>query len=227
MDLSKIRAVSFDAADTLLHVQPSVGEVYQEIFAEYEIVFESDELQTGFRTAFKNVSKNRAILNGEKREIDFWRRIVAKTVENKGIRPTKFDQIFEALWSEFAKGSRWRIAEGGSETLCALRERGYQIALTTNWDKRVRSVLEDHQLATLFDALIISSEIGYDKPAPEVFRHAARTLDVELPQLLHIGDSFEADYQGAANAGCLSLHLRGAGKHSISKLSQLIPLLPS
>ena len=51
----------------------------------------------------------------------------------------------------------------------------YRLAVISNFDKRLRRVLEDLGIAGRFERIFISSEIGCEKPDPEIFR---RVLDV-------------------------------------------------
>ena len=203
-----IRAVTFDAADTLLHVQPSVGEVYQEILAKHDLSFSAETLQSGFRRAFKSISKNPEIIDGEEREFDFWKRIVLNTIGGESIYPPQFEAAFADLWNAFSKGRRWKIADGAEETLATLRSHGYQLALLTNWDKRVRPVLADLALYQRFDHIFISSEIGYDKPDVRIFQFSADRLNLAPDQIAHVGDNSVDDIRGAIEAGWHALHLR-------------------
>jgi len=52
-----------------------------------------------------------------------------------------------------------------------------------------------------FDALILSEDIGINKPRPELFEHALRTTGSSKEESIMIGDMFETDIVGAANIG--------------------------
>ena len=87
------------------------------------------------------------------------------------------------------------------DILHQLKKQGLQLAILSNNDSRLRQVLEDKGIATLFDKLFISEEIGCRKPSIEIFHHVEQTLDLEPIELLHVGDSPREDYHGARNAG--------------------------
>jgi FMN phosphatase YigB (HAD superfamily) len=57
----------------------------------------------------------------------------------------KIDPVFEILWDLFAEGKHWRIAESAEITLQKLKDRGYRLAVLSNNDSRLRSVLNDHE----------------------------------------------------------------------------------
>jgi len=56
-------------------------------------------------------------------------------------------------------------------------------------------------LSAHFEELIVSARLGYDKPHPEIFRHALELMDVSPDRALHVGDSYPADVLGARAAG--------------------------
>lgn len=56
-------------------------------------------------------------------------------------------------------------------------------------------------IAHYFDGVILSEDIGVNKPHPEIFEHALRVAGVAPHQALMIGDNLEADIQGAHQVG--------------------------
>ena len=56
-------------------------------------------------------------------------------------------------------------------------------------------------IAHYFDGVILSEDIGVNKPHPAIFEHALRVAGVAAHQALMIGDNLEADIQGAHQVG--------------------------
>lgn len=56
-----------------------------------------------------------------------------------------------------------------------------------------------------FDSVVISDEVGYAKPAKEIFTHALSTIGAEAETSWHIGDNLVADIGGARSAGLTSV----------------------
>lgn len=90
---------------------------------------------------------------------------------------------------------------GTIESLEFLRDR-YELHLITNGFKEVQHVkLQRTGLDRFFSELIISEDIGYQKPHPEIFRYAnEKTISLPKESLI-IGDNIEADIAGGRNAG--------------------------
>ena len=85
--------------------------------------------------------------------------------------------------------------------LTALRESGLELGVISNFDYRIYSILEALGLTRHFDSIMISSEAGYAKPAPEIFRMALQRHSLVPSQALHVGDSEALDVVGAHAAG--------------------------
>jgi putative hydrolase of the HAD superfamily len=85
----------------------------------------------------------------------------------------------------------------------ALRQAGLRTALVSNsWgcDEYPRA-----DFPSLFDAVVISGEVGMRKPEPEIFLHAAATLQLEPHECVFI-DDVEANIAAAAACGMIGVH---------------------
>jgi putative hydrolase of the HAD superfamily len=52
-----------------------------------------------------------------------------------------------------------------------------------------------------FDCIVLSGELGLQKPDPAIFRHAAAAVGTHPGECLHVGDSYADDVIGARRAG--------------------------
>lgn len=94
-----------------------------------------------------------------------------------------------------------------------------------------------------FDHIVTSCEVGKWKPSPEIFQEASRSVGVDCPLILHIGDRWDLDVVGARGVGMgralyrglwdrypepedrqLSLRLddRGEDVHRIDRMEELL-----
>ena len=204
---SQPKIITIDAAGTLIRPWPSVGAVYGEAARNYGLEVVDAEIDRRFYKVFGEMQKDRKITSGE--EKDFWKQVVLCVFEPYS-KNRPLHELFERLWDLFALGKHWKLSEGAKETLNALRQRGYRLAVLSNNDSRLRSVLHDLEIDDLFDEIFISSELGVEKPDVEIFRTAER------------------DFEGARNAGWSAL-LFGKPKieeEQILAFPELIELLP-
>ena len=220
--LEAVRAVTIDAAGTLLRPYPSVGATYAEVLRKHGASADGVEVEKRFRRAFAEVRSNQVSFIGE--EQFFWREVVRLSVE--GLCPEEeLGAVFTELWELYATGEVWKPAEGAAETLGVLRERGLRLALLSNNDSRVRNVLDDLGLSSCFDDLLLSSELGLEKPDAAIFRKAEEVLAVDPSEALHLGDSLKADVEGALFAGWRAAWFSPNGKAQEPPLG--VPVLSS
>jgi putative hydrolase of the HAD superfamily len=198
VDLQQVKAITFDAGGTLIEPCPSVGETYFSVATEL---------------GFSNISPH--ILNQQfaaawkqKQRFDYsrdaWRRLVEQTFAGCCVVETK---LFEALYERFARPDVWHVYDDVEPTLRALQQRGYKLAVISNWDDRLGPLLERLGLRGCFDAVVLSTDIGATKPSARIFRHACMTLQMGPQMILHVGDSLEEDVEGAKSAGLHALLL--------------------
>jgi putative hydrolase of the HAD superfamily len=97
-------------------------------------------------------------------------------------------------------------------TLRALRQHGVRIGILTNGDPGIqRTKIRRMGLAELAQAIVVSGELGAHKPDPAAFAAIAAALETEVAGIVHIGDDFVHDYQGALHAGAHAVWIDRAG----------------
>jgi len=197
---SDIRAVTFDVGSTLIEPWPSVGHVYAEVAGAHgHRNLCAEELERRFQMAFH---ARDGLVNTEAE----WRLIVDETFAGLLPRPPS-ESFFPELYERFAQAGAWRVFEDVSPTLAALRQRGLKLGVISNWDERLRPLLGSLELADRFDGIVVSWEVGANKPEPAIFEAAVEQLGVPAHSLLHVGDSFERDVLGARAAGLQAVQI--------------------
>lgn len=100
------------------------------------------------------------------------------------------------------------LRPGADEFVRKLAER-YPLTIVTNgfveaqYFKLHKSGLEDY-----FQHVILSEEVGAQKPNPLIFQEALRVNNLQPEEVLMIGDSYTSDVEGARNAGIDQMWLR-------------------
>lgn len=196
-----IQAVTFDVGGTLIEAQPSVGHVYAEIAGRHGVKGISPELlNERFKTAW------RARQQFTDRRAD-WEELVDAAFQGLVAEPPR-TTFFPELYERFAQPEVWRIFDDVLPALEALASRGLRLGVISNWDERLRVLLRRLRLDAYFDTLVVSCEMGFPKPSPVIFEHAARKLGLPPAAILHVGDSQEMDVVGAREAGFHALRIR-------------------
>src|SRR5207248_9221253 len=129
------------------------------------------------------------------------------------------DNFFEVAYEHFAEAGVWELY---SEVVDVLEQLGprFTLAIVSNFDGRLRVILERLGISKYFHRVFVSSEIGAAKPDPEFFRRALKFLELPANHVLHVGDDPERDWRAAIDAG-LSVFRLVPKKNS---LRDLIPL---
>ena len=199
-----IQAVTFDVGGTLIEVWPSVGHVYAEVASRHGV----KGLSAG--------SLDRRFAGAWRAAIDFsysrsdWAALVDATFRGLTHRPPS-QTFFAELYARFAAPDAWRIYEDVIPTLDALAARGIKLGVISNWDERLRPLLDQLKLGGYFEVIIVSREVGSPKPSRGIFEQAVRKLGLPSEAVLHVGDSLEMDVRGARAAGLRALLLRRTG----------------
>ena len=98
------------------------------------------------------------------------------------------------------------------EILDYLTQKGYQLHLITNgFEKTQLSKIENAGLSGYFGEVITSEGANSLKPHKEIFEYAFRRTGAEPVESIMLGDSIEADIQGAMNAGIDQVYVNHLG----------------
>jgi putative hydrolase of the HAD superfamily len=196
-----IQAVTFDVGGTLIAVWPSVGHVYAELAARYG--------NHGLSAALLNrrfAAAWRAARQFGYSRSDWAALVDATFLDLTGQPPSR--TFFTELYDHFSTPGAWRIFDDVIPALQALAEGGIKLGVISNWDERLRPLLERFRLAEYFETIVVSSEVRTAKPAAAIFQYAARSLGLPPAAVLHVGDDPAMDVRGARAAGLRGLLLR-------------------
>jgi len=114
---------------------------------------------------------------------------------------------------------QWKAYDGAKQSLQLLRSLGYRLGLISNWDESARAVLARNGLDEELDEIIISSEVGIEKPNPDIFRMALAKGNVTANESLYIGDNYYDDVIGSQKIGMHCLLINTYGNRGIEELS--------
>ena len=227
--MHELQVITFDAAGTLMVPHPSVGEAYAAALERRGISADADRIEGRFRESFKSGQERSS--NAMLQPRVFWRGIVVDSI-SEYCPAQEIESVFDELWEHFGRGRNWRLLEGVQSTLESLRDHGLRLAVLSNNDSRLRTVLEDQGIAWFFEEIFVSSEIGLDKPEPAVFQHVEEVFQLPASSFLHVGDDSLRDAAAARNAGWEAILVTdqagdGLRVGQLSEIPELLAGLPA
>ena len=98
---------------------------------------------------------------------------------------------------------------GARETCLRLHEKGYRIAMVADGrDASFRNTMRQHGLTSVFEAWIISENVGAEKPDAAMFRSAMEAMGLQeedKARILMVGNNVKRDIRGANQFGVTSV----------------------
>ncbi len=191
MSRAPLRALFFDVGGTLVKPRPSVGAIYASVANRHGMTVTAEGMERAFRESWATLKQPGLTVSRK----DWWREVVFRTLGQEN--QTCFEELFEI----FGHADAWQVFPEVEDTLREARSRGLHVGVISNWDERLRPLLDEMGLAHYFDSITISCEAGVEKPALEIFHAALRSAGVAANRAAHVGDSIEEDVGGAEAAG--------------------------
>src|SRR6184192_568 len=218
-----IRAILFDAAGTLFFLTKTVGDHYAYVGREVGLDLDAQDLDRAFHAAWLAMPQRFAI-DGPREDDDkgWWRELVGRVFDQVAPSLSEFDRdnFFEVAYEHFAEPGVWELYPEVPGVLKQL-EPHFQLGVISNFDGRLRFILEHLGISKFFTHIFISSEIGADKPDPEIFRRALKLIDLEPDEVLHVGDDPQRDWEAASEAGLSTFEL-DRPKNSLRDLDTIL-----
>ncbi len=117
-------------------------------------------------------------------------------------------------------------------TLAALKAKRYVLGLLSNLDEDVDDITRDLGLSPYLDFALSSRQVGVPKPHPRFFEQALGLAKMTPEVVVHVGDQYRNDVQGARGVGIHPVLLDREGHNPaphdcprISTLTEVIGLV--
>jgi len=220
-----IKAISFDAVGTLFYLTKTVGDHYAYVGREVGLDLDAQKLERAFHAAWKKMPQRAAIdAPRENDDKGWWRELVDVVLDQVAPSLSELDRdnFFEIAYEHFAEAGVWELYPEVPRVLNELQPR-FELAVISNFDGRLRLILEHLGISTFFRYVLVSSELGADKPDPEIYRRAVKFIDLKPNEVLHVGDDPQRDWEAASAAG-LSIFRLDRRKNSLRDLLATLKL---
>ena len=200
---SVLSAIFFDAAGTLFHLPKGVGYHYALVGERVGLKLSAPALDRAFAEVWKQMPTRPPIASPrEDDDKSWWRELVDRVLDRVAIDLSELDRdaFFEVAYAHFAEAGVWELFSEVLEVLESLGPR-FTLVVISNFDGRLRMILEQLSISKLFRHVFISSELGVDKPNPLIYSRALDLSHLASNEVLHVGNDPERDWKAAEAAG--------------------------
>jgi HAD superfamily hydrolase (TIGR01549 family) len=191
------RAVCFDVDFTLIFPGPTFrGEGYQAFCARYGMIVDA--------SAFERAVASAAPLlhgPGDLYDADVLVKYTRHIIEQMGGEGEGLDACAREIYEQWALCHHFELYPEAADVLRQLAAANIRVGLISNAHRSLASFESHFELHGLIGSAIWSSEHGFMKPNPSIFRAALDLLHVEPQDAVMVGDSVAQDVKGALGIG--------------------------
>lgn len=210
--MQRYKNLFIDLDDTVYDFSAASEESFRETYEllQYGRFFDSFEHYLSIYKPY-NLELWRIYGEGKITKEELNKRRYSYPLECVGIHDQELADTFckEALSRIPTKGP---LMPGAIELLEYLRPK-YRMFILSNGFKELQSrKMHAAGIDKYFDELILSEDIGVNKPNRELYDYALQKTGSTLEESLMIGDMFETDIAGAANIGMEQIYYNPKGK---------------
>ena len=235
------KLVLIDLDDTLFDYPKTEKAAFRNTFEELGFFVESElgnakkeEIYEKLKDRYKDVN------------LQLWKDLEKGAVDKDRLKVVRFEKIieeFDLKYNPYEMSELYlkKLGEGifpfeATEKLCEYLHSKYKVGIVTNGIKEVQhSRIENSTIAKYIDKIIISDEVGVNKPDKRIFEYAMNYFEImDKSEVIMIGDSLGADIKGGQNAGIdtcwvnLRNNVNDTGivpKYEVRKLEELFEIL--
>lgn len=225
------KGIVFDLDNTLFSHEKAFKKAINECFLTYLEKNVSKEDHVPYETFFPVFKK---------KSDDFWNKFEKKEVSGNEYRRLRFNESMKVLDLPYSDKLAdefhthyYKVVDkyseafpGVHELLSYLHKKQVKLAIITNGtiDTQYNKVKKIGVGRWIDEKnIIVSEEVGYAKPAREIFQLVEEKLELLPEDLLYIGDSWKHDVAGAIEAGWDAIYLNSR-KESPSNSKNYQPL---
>ena len=235
------KLVLIDLDDTLFDYPKTEKTAFRNTFEELGFFVESELSNDKKEEIYEKIKDRYKDVN-----LQLWKDLEKGAVDKDRLKVVRFEKIieeFDLKYDPYEMSELYlkKLGEGifpfeTAEKLCKYLHSKYKVGIVTNGIKEVQhSRIENSAIAKYIDKIIISDEVGVNKPDKRIFEYAMNYFEImDKSEVIMIGDSLGADIKGGQNAGIdtcwvnLRNNVNDTGivpKYEVRKLEELFEIL--
>lgn len=206
----KIQHVFFDLDHTLWDFEKNSDLTFHKVFDKQQVQVNLQD----FLTVYKPLNR------------EFWKLYREEKISKEALRYQRLKKTFDTInysisdalidviaieYIEFLPHFN-HLFDHTFDVLDYLKPK-YQLHIITNGFEEIQTKkMQSSNIHHYFDKIITSESVGVKKPNPKVFEHALAIANATKDNSIMIGDSVEADIEGALQVGMEAIHCNFEGE---------------
>ncbi|RZK50840.1 MAG: noncanonical pyrimidine nucleotidase, YjjG family [Pedobacter sp.] len=202
-----IKHIFFDLDHTLWDFDKNAQETLLELYVKYKL----DSLGVKSSLEFiERYTENNHLLwaqyhRGEITKNKLREQRFRKTFLELGMDPDYIPHEFEDEYVRLSP-TKTNLFENTLSTLTYLSKSYHLHIISNGFKEPTLTKMQVSDLNPYFKNIIISEDVGVNKPHPDIFKYALDKAEATLPESIMIGDSIEADIRGAQSFGLKAIY---------------------
>lgn len=191
--------IVFDAAGTLIHVQPSVSQAYVDVASQLGFVASSVTIRDRLGPAWKNwFSIDKSPTNDEDQLLR-WKGLVSECFSE--LSSDDIEKLFPSLWNHFKSPSAWRLDEDIPFVFNWLIENKWKLVIASNFDQRLPDLISQIPHLDQIEHVFYSAQIGWSKPNHRFYLEIEKQIAASKSRVVMVGDTWLNDCQAPREVG--------------------------
>jgi putative hydrolase of the HAD superfamily len=229
--LEAYSAIFFDAGDTLITI-PAAHEIMLTYLQEQDFKAEPVKLEGLLTEAIGHFYTNKTNYTDKACTPDsdrqFWVTIYTFIMNHLGAynvwSEERIHRCCHDMYDVFVADEHYSLFDDVVDCLEALSNRGQRLGVISNFAPTLRGILKKKGISHFFDPIIVSTEVGLEKPNPAIFSLALQRADLKAKEVLYIGDHAINDVWAPQQIGMDAIRLirfdtiKADGIRSLSEL---------
>ncbi|WP_445756802.1 YjjG family noncanonical pyrimidine nucleotidase [Polaribacter sp.] len=210
----KIEHIFFDLDHTLWDFEKNSDLTFHKLFEKHAINTNLSE----FLSVYKPLNK------------EFWKLYRDEKISKEDLRYQRLkrafdmvhypisDELIHVLAIEYIEylPEFSHLFDHTFEILTYLKEK-YELHIITNGFEEIQTKkMDSSKISHFFSRIITSDSVHVKKPNPKVFYHALEVANATIENSIMIGDSIEADIEGALQVGMQAIHCNFEGEEIVA-----------
>lgn len=229
--LQEYKMIYLDAGDTLLTI-PAAQTILKQYLQLRSVDRDEAHISELFTEAFRlfyyvNKQDNFVVCSPES-DREFWVNLYKYVLHKLGIHEEwTEEEIYTCcheLYDIYTAPEYYELFDDVKPFLDGLKARGFRIGIISNFAPTLKAILEAKGILHDFDPVIVSTEVGLEKPDPAIFQLALNRAGLEAKDILYIGDHETNDIWAPNQVGIDAVRIirysyhTGEGIHSLLEL---------